>query len=303
MSEQGFQKPSGEQLAIIQAACDGQSIKVQAFAGTGKTTTIKMIAACIRTHGLYIAFNSAAVSDVRDRLPNTKAMTAHGLARQQVFARSDKQFQSKLDQHGKIWFKNTIFLHIGDLLSESEIAIVTRTLQRFIKTIDTDIVEEHISDLDKNKLKKISRSLADKITDCICVVAEKSRYTDQAQLLQKIKSCWADSTAKPDMKHISEAANKLFTNDKLTQLIANVIKNANRYSLKEPITVDDFPAADYQKIEQLEQSNNVPVYIECVKKITTAARKLWRKIIDPNCDMPINHDCWRFSLYVLVSEL
>ena len=141
LSEQGFQKPSGEQLAIIQAACDGQSIKVQAFAGTGKTTTIKMIAACIRTHGLYIAFNSAAVSDVRDRLPNTKAMTAHGLARQQVFARSDKQFQSKLDQHGKIWFKNTIFLHIGDLLSESEIAIVTRTLQRFIKTIDTDIAK------------------------------------------------------------------------------------------------------------------------------------------------------------------
>lgn len=74
--------PTPEQAAIIDAAVEGHSLVVQAGAGTGKTSTLKMVAAA--TGGkktIYIAYNRAIADEAAASFPdNVLCKTAHGLA-------------------------------------------------------------------------------------------------------------------------------------------------------------------------------------------------------------------------------
>ena len=49
--------PTKEQLAALDMAKTGQSFKIVAYAGAGKTTTLKLISENLRGRGLYLAFN------------------------------------------------------------------------------------------------------------------------------------------------------------------------------------------------------------------------------------------------------
>ena len=49
--------PTDEQLAALNMAMDHKSFKVVAYAGAGKTTTLKLIGERLRGRGLYLAFN------------------------------------------------------------------------------------------------------------------------------------------------------------------------------------------------------------------------------------------------------
>ena len=71
-----------EQDAILSGARNRASMAIEALAGTGKTTTLKMIAeAHGNLSGQYVAFNRAIVDDVRGKLPRNVAVnTAHSLA-------------------------------------------------------------------------------------------------------------------------------------------------------------------------------------------------------------------------------
>src|SRR5260370_35053426 len=74
-----------EQHAICQAACGldvGSSLKIQAFAGTGKTTTLAAIAESLAQRKfLYLGFNRAAADEAeRKMLSNVTGRTAHALA-------------------------------------------------------------------------------------------------------------------------------------------------------------------------------------------------------------------------------
>ncbi len=64
---------TAEQREICRAVADaaiGAAIKVQAFAGTGKTTTLAAVArACPRRRFLYVVFNRAAAADARRKMP------------------------------------------------------------------------------------------------------------------------------------------------------------------------------------------------------------------------------------------
>jgi F-box protein, helicase, 18 len=73
-------QPTPEQSSII--ACPARTMKVRAFAGTGKTTTLRGLAFRVPQHRLlYLAFNKAIKEEATGKFPrNTQAMTAHGLA-------------------------------------------------------------------------------------------------------------------------------------------------------------------------------------------------------------------------------
>lgn len=75
-------RPSGEQQAIIDAYAEGQRVVVRALAGTGKTTTLKFIAAHTpHRPGLYLAFNKSVVREVSGSMPGrVEVTTAHSLA-------------------------------------------------------------------------------------------------------------------------------------------------------------------------------------------------------------------------------
>jgi N12 class adenine-specific DNA methylase len=86
--------PTPQQQAILGAFLDGKNIAVQALAGTGKTTTLVLLARTLmdRSPGkriIYTAFNASIVADARGRFSrNVTAMTMHSLAKQQLLGTS-----------------------------------------------------------------------------------------------------------------------------------------------------------------------------------------------------------------------
>jgi len=74
--------PTQEQSLIIDAARRDRNMAINAFAGTGKTTTLSMIAQALpRKRILYLAFNKAIAEEAKRRMPgNVDARTFHSLA-------------------------------------------------------------------------------------------------------------------------------------------------------------------------------------------------------------------------------
>lgn len=73
--------PTPEQLAILEAAARPQSLMINALAGTGKTTTLTMLAKALpRRPSLALAFNKKIKEDLEKRFPpNFEVMTLNGL--------------------------------------------------------------------------------------------------------------------------------------------------------------------------------------------------------------------------------
>ncbi|MDO4894692.1 UvrD-helicase domain-containing protein [Moraxella sp.] len=73
--------PTDEQLAALDMARTGQSFKIVAYAGAGKTTTLKLISENLRGRGLYLAFNKAIANEAQGKFPpNVRCQTFHSLA-------------------------------------------------------------------------------------------------------------------------------------------------------------------------------------------------------------------------------
>ena len=74
--------PTQEQLAALDAYATGEDLIIEAGAGSGKTSTLLILAESNkRRRGQYIAFNRAIVMDAKGRMPrHVSAATAHSLA-------------------------------------------------------------------------------------------------------------------------------------------------------------------------------------------------------------------------------
>src|SRR5215207_5011754 len=71
-----------EQEAILSSASSGDNIMVEALAGTGKTSTIELVARQAKGKILILAFNVKIKKDIEKRLkdlPDVKVQTANGL--------------------------------------------------------------------------------------------------------------------------------------------------------------------------------------------------------------------------------
>ncbi len=80
-------KLTGEQEVIVQAARDlDRPMRIRAFAGTGKTTTLLAIAGVRRAKGLYLAFNKSIAQESQVKFSGTgvTSRTMHSLARRAV---------------------------------------------------------------------------------------------------------------------------------------------------------------------------------------------------------------------------
>lgn len=78
--------PTAEQEAVLSAYLAGERLVVDALAGSGKTSTLRMLAqSTLHRGGLYIAYNKAIQTDAERSFPsNTLCRTAHSLAYQAV---------------------------------------------------------------------------------------------------------------------------------------------------------------------------------------------------------------------------
>ncbi len=74
-------RPTEEQAEAIRLFGTGQSMAVEALAGTGKTSTLVMLAESTRRRGQYLAFNRALVDEAKTKFPpNVRVNTVHSLA-------------------------------------------------------------------------------------------------------------------------------------------------------------------------------------------------------------------------------
>lgn len=74
-------KPTPEQEDIVKAFATTRMLKVNAFAGTGKSSTLQLLATANSEHSLYIAFNKAIADEAAGKFPsNVECRTTHSLA-------------------------------------------------------------------------------------------------------------------------------------------------------------------------------------------------------------------------------
>ncbi len=73
--------PTDEQLQALDMALVGNSFKIVAYAGAGKTSTLRLISENRQGRGLYLAFNKAIATEAQSKFPpNVRCQTFHSLA-------------------------------------------------------------------------------------------------------------------------------------------------------------------------------------------------------------------------------
>jgi len=70
-----------EQRVAIDKFGGRGTLKIVAFAGTGKTTTLTMLAKSRSSRGIYIAFNRAVANEAKEKFPrHVDCRTTHSIA-------------------------------------------------------------------------------------------------------------------------------------------------------------------------------------------------------------------------------
>lgn len=83
-------KPTPEQVSCIDMFATGKKLRINAYAGTGKTSTLIQIANSTSRTGTYLAFNKSIADEARRRFPRHVACsTVHGMAFRAVRNRYD----------------------------------------------------------------------------------------------------------------------------------------------------------------------------------------------------------------------
>ncbi|MEU9044624.1 MULTISPECIES: UvrD-helicase domain-containing protein [unclassified Kitasatospora] len=141
--------PTQEQSAVVDEFQTGGDLVVQAGAGTGKTTTLQMLAEADSRNGLYIVFNKAAASEAKRRFPaRVQCTTAHSLAYRSVGHRYRNRLSSPRIPSRKVAAALGIHQDLelgGKVLEPWNLAYVaTETVRGFCLSADHELTERHV---------------------------------------------------------------------------------------------------------------------------------------------------------------
>ncbi|MEU1596004.1 UvrD-helicase domain-containing protein [Streptomyces sp. NPDC005708] len=156
--------PTAEQTAAADAFHAGHHLALQAGAGTGKTTTLALLARATKRRGRYLAYNRAIAQDAAARFPrNVQCKTAHALA----YAAVGHRYTRRLNAPRPAWNTGqalgiTKALRIGDHeISQKALSNTTlRTVARFCHIADDTITRHHIPRLRGLEDKNLHAELA-----------------------------------------------------------------------------------------------------------------------------------------------
>ncbi|TGN72309.1 ATP-dependent helicase [Streptomyces bauhiniae] len=158
-------KPTDEQAAATDAFRAGEHLALQAGAGTGKTTTLALLARNTKRRGRYVAYNRAVAQDATARFPRTvQCKTTHSLA----YAAIGHRYSHRLNaprrpawQTGK-----ALGLAKGIRIGEREISqralsnALLRTVSRFCHAPEDTIAFQHVPRLRGLEDKEAHQELA-----------------------------------------------------------------------------------------------------------------------------------------------
>ncbi|MFJ9418449.1 UvrD-helicase domain-containing protein [Streptomyces sp. NPDC101227] len=172
--------PTPEQSAAAEAFRTGAHLVIQAGAGTGKTTTLAMLAHDAQRPGRlgrYIAFNRAIARDAARTFPAEVACgTAHSLAYNSV----GRKYQARMNAPRQAGWRTGAALGIDEGLSVRLGArkvnnralsySALRTVTRFCQSADKDIARHHVPPL----RGAASEALHDQLSDLVLPYARKA---------------------------------------------------------------------------------------------------------------------------------
>ena len=159
-------------MSILEAALETVDLSIEALAGTGKTSTLKLLAESKKTlKGTYIAFNKSIVDEAKSTFPgNVHCATAHSLA----FGAVGRDYKERLSNAQRMsfkqvaeWleapqfrFKSRISDHVLDPAQIAQFA--QATVRNFCKSVDEDIAANHLEmpiliSIDKNSTAKFGK--------------------------------------------------------------------------------------------------------------------------------------------------
>ncbi|GGT26538.1 DNA helicase [Streptomyces tanashiensis] len=144
--------PTDEQTQAADRFHAGDHMALQAGAGTGKTSTLALLAQSTHRRGRYIAYNRAIARDAVTRFPTTvTCKTAHALA----YAAIGHRYARRLDaprrpawQTGRdLGITKPVRIEGHDVMPTTLSNTVLRTVSRFCHSADPTITDHHVPPL------------------------------------------------------------------------------------------------------------------------------------------------------------
>lgn len=177
-------KPTEQQAACIEAVKANDFLKISAVAGSGKTSTLTMIAEEVVRPSLYLAFNKVTAEEAAQKFPkHVTCKTTHGVAYaafgtkiRDKLSRPKGKYQNVAGTGGEIarYFKmRSIELDDDSILADSFLGLmVKQAVAKFEQSADSKIEKKHCvsAELFEKKLR-----IADKWDYIISVVLENAR--------------------------------------------------------------------------------------------------------------------------------
>lgn len=161
-------KPTKQQQAVIDAVVAGKNVIVQALAGTGKTSTLKMAARAVAEKDpdkkiLYIAFNKAVAAELNadpDRPSNMTARTNTQVAwhhsptwmQKRSFDKTSIGLPTEVADHLEIGPVKVVEIKKdgtkvdANLSSREVVAVVRQAVTAFAQSADEKIMPQHFTD-------------------------------------------------------------------------------------------------------------------------------------------------------------
>lgn len=142
-----------EQLATVDMFSSGRHLQINAFAGTGKTSTLDLISRSTRKSGRYIAFNRSMASDAQSRFPqNVVCTTGHGAAYRDVlgiFGGVESKLTGAISTLAIVDWLNPQPLKSGsfNIPPRSLAFLIQKTLNRFLHSADRELSNKHFANV------------------------------------------------------------------------------------------------------------------------------------------------------------
>ncbi|MEV0115299.1 UvrD-helicase domain-containing protein [Streptomyces sp. NPDC050844] len=160
--------PTSEQSVAVDTFQSGDHLVLQAGAGTGKTTTLAMLAASTKKRGKYIAFNKSIAMEASTKFPgNVLCKTAHSLA----YAKVGRRFTARMDAPrvpgwktgASLGIRLNMSIRIGErsVTNKALSYTVLRTVTRFCQSADTTIQRYHVPRLRGIEVEDLHAQLVD----------------------------------------------------------------------------------------------------------------------------------------------
>jgi hypothetical protein len=148
--------PTKEQQRATDLFATGLSLKINAFAGAGKTATLALLAHSTRKQGYYLAFNSALAKEARSKFPCwVQCKTTHALAYHatpEAYRRNNEKMFGSINGNrvARIFDLETLQVSKGLRLSARlRGALILEAVRKFQQSDDQDINQHHVPDWGK----------------------------------------------------------------------------------------------------------------------------------------------------------